>query len=39
MSVQRITREGLARLATSILPLARVEGLDAHAESVEVRLS
>ncbi len=38
MSVQRLTRDGLARLAPTILPLARAEGLDAHAESVEVRL-
>jgi histidinol dehydrogenase len=38
MSVQRVTRDGLARLAPTILPLARAEGLDAHAESVEVRM-
>ncbi|HEX3645598.1 MAG TPA: histidinol dehydrogenase [Vicinamibacterales bacterium] len=38
MSVQRITREGLVRLAPTILPLARVEGLEAHAESIEIRL-
>jgi histidinol dehydrogenase len=38
MSVQRITRGGLARLAPTILPLARAEGLSAHAESIEVRL-
>lgn len=38
MSVQRITRAGLARLAPAILPLARAEGLEAHAESIEVRL-
>jgi histidinol dehydrogenase len=38
MSVQRLTRDGLARLAPTILPLARAEGLDAHAESVEVRI-
>jgi histidinol dehydrogenase len=38
MSVQRLTREGLARLAPTILPLARAEGLEAHAESIEVRL-
>jgi histidinol dehydrogenase len=38
MSVQRITRAGLARLAPVILPLARAEGLEAHAESIEVRL-
>src|SRR6266849_2874793 len=33
MSVQRVTRAGLARLADTILPLARAEGLEAHAES------
>ena len=38
MAVQRVTRRGLARLAPTILPLARAEGLEAHAESVEVRL-
>ena len=38
MSVQRVTRAGLARLAETILPLARAEGLDAHAKSIEVRL-
>ncbi len=38
MSVQRITRNGLALLAPTILPLARAEGLEAHAESIEVRL-
>jgi histidinol dehydrogenase len=38
MSVQRITRDGLARLAPAILPLARAEGLEAHAASIEVRL-
>jgi histidinol dehydrogenase len=38
MSVQRITRQGLVRLAPTILPLARAEGLEAHAASVEIRL-
>src|SRR5437763_1095263 len=38
MAVQRVTRPGLARLADTILPLARAEGLQAHAESVELRL-
>lgn len=38
MSVQRVTRAGLARLAPAIVPLARAEGLEAHAESIEVRL-
>jgi histidinol dehydrogenase len=39
MAVQRLTREGLARLAPTVISLARAEGLDAHAESIEVRLS
>lgn len=38
MSVQRVTKEGLARLRPTIVPLARAEGLTAHAESIEVRL-
>jgi histidinol dehydrogenase len=38
MSVQRLTRAGLARLSGTILPLARAEGLEAHAESIEIRL-
>lgn len=38
LSVQRLTRAGLARLSSTILPLARAEGLEAHAESIEVRL-
>jgi len=38
MSVQRVTRAGLARLAPIVLPLARAEGLEGHAESIEVRL-
>ena len=38
MSVQRVTRSGLASLRSTIVPLARAEGLTAHAESIEVRL-
>jgi len=38
MAVQRLSRDGLARLACTIVPLARAEGLEAHAESIEVRL-
>jgi histidinol dehydrogenase len=38
MSVQRVTRQGLARLASTIVPLAQAEGLTAHAQSIEVRL-
>jgi len=36
--VQRVTRAGLKALAPTIVPLARAEGLVAHAESIEVRL-
>ncbi len=39
MAVQRLTRTGLARLAPTILPLAYAEGLEAHAESIAVRLA
>ena len=39
MAVQRLTRKGLKRLAPTIVPLARAEGLRAHAESIEVRFS
>jgi histidinol dehydrogenase len=39
MSVQRLTRDGLKRLAPIVVPLAEAEGLRAHAESIEVRLS
>jgi histidinol dehydrogenase len=39
MAVQRVTRAGLARLSSTIVPLARAEGLEAHAESIEVRWS
>jgi histidinol dehydrogenase len=38
MAVQRVSRAGLRALAPTIVPLARVEGLTAHAESIEVRL-
>lgn len=38
MSVQRLTVDGLARLAPTIVPLATAEGLRAHAESIRVRL-
>jgi len=38
MSVQRLTRPGLALLAPTVVALARAEGLEAHAESIEVRL-
>jgi len=38
MAVQRVTQAGLKTLATTIVPLARAEGLVGHAESIEVRL-
>jgi histidinol dehydrogenase len=37
ISVQRITREGFARLADDAVLLARAEGLEAHAKAIEVR--
>ncbi len=38
ISVQELTHDGLARLAPVITTLARAEGLEAHARSVEVRV-
>jgi histidinol dehydrogenase len=37
ISLQRLSREALAALAPTITTLARAEGLEAHARSVEVR--
>ena len=37
ISVQRLTEEGLRGLAPAIATLARAEGLEAHARSIEVR--
>jgi histidinol dehydrogenase len=37
ISVQELTPVGLAKLASSVTTLARAEGLEAHARSVEVR--
>jgi len=39
ISVQQLSRQALARLAPAITTLARAEGLEAHARSVEVRLN
>lgn len=39
ISVQELSPTGLRRLAPSITRLARAEGLEAHARSVEVRLN
>jgi hypothetical protein len=38
MSVQELTREGLNRLGPTAITLARLEGLDAHANAVARRL-
>jgi histidinol dehydrogenase len=38
ISIQHLDRRALAKLAPSITTLARAEGLEAHARSVEVRL-
>jgi histidinol dehydrogenase len=38
ITVQRMTRAGLARIGKSVIDLARAEGLNAHAESIVVRL-
>jgi histidinol dehydrogenase len=37
MTVQELSREGLRKIAPSILTLAEAEGLKAHARSIEVR--
>jgi histidinol dehydrogenase len=37
-TVQRVTRAGLARVAPTAVTLARAEGLEAHARSIEIRL-
>lgn len=39
MTVQELTEEGLHSLAPTIIELATLEGLDAHAEAVRVRLA
>jgi histidinol dehydrogenase len=37
VSVQRVTKKGLARLGRTVTSLARAEGLEAHARSIEIR--
>jgi len=37
VSVQRVSRRGLARIAPTVTTLARAEGLEGHAASIEVR--
>jgi histidinol dehydrogenase len=39
VSVQRVTRRGLARLAPTVTTLARAEGLEAHARSIDIRIN
>lgn len=39
VTIQELTRDGLAALAPTVRTLARLEGLDAHAEAVAVRLA
>jgi histidinol dehydrogenase len=38
-TIQRMTRGGLNQLAPTVITLAREEGLEAHARSIEARLS
>jgi histidinol dehydrogenase len=38
ITVQRVTRAGLSRIGRSVIDLARAEGLNAHAESIAIRL-
>jgi histidinol dehydrogenase len=39
MTVQELSRDGLRRLAPAIIELAAMEGLDAHANAVRLRLA
>jgi histidinol dehydrogenase len=39
VSVQRVSRRGLQRLAPTVTSLAEAEGLDAHARSIAIRVS
>jgi histidinol dehydrogenase len=39
ISVQRVTRRGLAAIGPAVTALARAEGLTAHARSIEMRLT
>lgn len=38
ITVQRVTRRGLLALAPTVTTLARAEGLDAHARSIDIRV-
>ena len=37
VSVQRMTKQGLGRIANTVTTLARAEGLEQHARSIEIR--
>jgi histidinol dehydrogenase len=37
VSVQRVSKRGLAAIGNTITTLARAEGLEGHARSIEVR--
>jgi histidinol dehydrogenase len=39
ITVQRMTRPGLRRIAPAVVALARAEGLEAHARSIELRMN
>lgn len=39
MTVQELTRDGLSGLAPTVIELAALEGLDAHANAVRIRLT
>lgn len=39
VSVQRLTRRGLGRIGATVATLARAEGLEAHAASIDIRLA
>ena len=38
MTVQKLTRDGLAALSETVITLAELEGLDAHAAAVSIRM-
>ena len=39
VSVQRVTKAGLTAIGPTVTTLARAEGLEGHAQSIDVRLS
>jgi histidinol dehydrogenase len=38
MTIQELSRDGLNRIGDAVVCLAEMEGLDAHAEAVQLRL-